>query len=258
MSCPKHVKKPTLTHSLIFRAVLVIIGIVSAAFVIVVIPIIINELYKCDFGYETIWDAADVLAYYGSILSGIITVLTVIITITFTSKQIKRERYLAKSTTTIEKLEEVVNQSLIDISPMKIINEPLSESDSLEYIKRWRNNLMEYQISIRLSLTMIESYINLEDDKDFSVYVAKFNKVTNYFNNLAEKVYQELSDSEADADGDVIDFRRVKNIVPEITDAYCGPYQDLIAAKRNLFDELYKKIDRRADDIISWNIKSKV
>lgn len=258
MSRPKHVKKLTLTHSLIFRTVLVIIGIVSAAFVIVGIPMIINELYKCDFGYETVWDAADILAYYGSILSGIITVLTVIITIAFTSKQIKRERHLAKSTTTIEKVEEVINQSLIDISPMKIINEPLRESDGLEYIKRWRNNLMEYQISIRLSLTMIESYINLENDKDFSVYVAKFNKVTNYFDNLAEKVYQELSESEADADGDVIDFRRVKNIVPEITDAYCGPYQDLIAAKRNLFDELYKKIDRRADDIISWNMKSKI
>ena len=37
--------------------------------VILIIPIIINELYKKNEGYITIWGAADVLSFYGSFLS---------------------------------------------------------------------------------------------------------------------------------------------------------------------------------------------
>lgn len=36
---------------------------------VLAVPVIINELYKLDFGYRTLWNAADVLAFYGSFLS---------------------------------------------------------------------------------------------------------------------------------------------------------------------------------------------
>lgn len=40
----------------------------GALVLIFLIPIIINELYKTQNGYTTVWSGADVLAYYGSLL----------------------------------------------------------------------------------------------------------------------------------------------------------------------------------------------
>ena len=37
--------------------------------VFISIPFIINEAYKADTGYVTLWDASDMLGFYGSILS---------------------------------------------------------------------------------------------------------------------------------------------------------------------------------------------
>lgn len=52
-------------------------------FVILVflVPVIINELYKVGDGYITIWGASEVLAFYAVILSGIISITTVVVTV---------------------------------------------------------------------------------------------------------------------------------------------------------------------------------
>ena len=41
---------------------------------VVVIPILINEAYKCNNGYGTVWGGSDVLSYYGTMISAIGTV----------------------------------------------------------------------------------------------------------------------------------------------------------------------------------------
>lgn len=51
------------------------------------IPIIINECYKHG-GYITMWGAADILSYYGTILGAFIAIATLVTTIIFTRKQI--------------------------------------------------------------------------------------------------------------------------------------------------------------------------
>ena len=55
-------------------------------FFIVGIPILINESYKNGQGYITMWNAADVLSYYGNILGSAATIIALIVTIRFTSK----------------------------------------------------------------------------------------------------------------------------------------------------------------------------
>lgn len=44
-----------------------------AVFIIIGIPLVINELYKKNSGYITIWSGEDVLSYYGSIIGALIT-----------------------------------------------------------------------------------------------------------------------------------------------------------------------------------------
>ena len=68
-------------------------------FLIIGIPIIINELYKFDKGYLTLWDAADVLAFYAVILSEIITIGALVTTIYFTKKDTEKQINFSKAQT---------------------------------------------------------------------------------------------------------------------------------------------------------------
>lgn len=65
--------------------------IVIAFFFIFAIPMIINELYKLDIGYSTLWNAADVLSYYSQILGGMISIIGIIITLLFGKKELEKE-----------------------------------------------------------------------------------------------------------------------------------------------------------------------
>lgn len=50
-------------------------------FAIIIIPIVINEAYKHEVIYVTMWSASDVLSYYGTILGAIATATAMVVTI---------------------------------------------------------------------------------------------------------------------------------------------------------------------------------
>jgi len=74
------------------KTALKVIGVaILGIFLIVGIPIFINELYNKG-GYVTHWGAADVLGYYGSVLGGVITFLVFWIAI-IRENRIRREEH---------------------------------------------------------------------------------------------------------------------------------------------------------------------
>ena len=99
-----------------FIAIIISIILVS----VVVIPIAINESYKHGVVYVTKWDAADVLSYYGTLVSASATMMTIIGTILFTRKQIQRDRFLERNQEKWEKVDKVITQALITISPLNL------------------------------------------------------------------------------------------------------------------------------------------
>lgn len=68
-----------------------IIVTLCVLFLVVIIPIIINELYKVDNGYLTKWNASDVLAFYSELLSGLIAIICLIVTICFSKKDTEKQ-----------------------------------------------------------------------------------------------------------------------------------------------------------------------
>lgn len=77
-----------------------------AGFILVfVVPIIINECYKANSGYLTMWTAADMLSYYGTILAASGAVIGVFLSIQYSQKQYKEDtRHRALPYLTINKL----------------------------------------------------------------------------------------------------------------------------------------------------------
>lgn len=55
------------------------------------VPILINELYKKNSGYMTIWGAADVLSYYGMIIAAFVGVAGVYFTVYTSTKQYRED-----------------------------------------------------------------------------------------------------------------------------------------------------------------------
>ncbi len=69
------------------RIALIIFGLLL---IIVLIPILLNILFKIDLGiwiFQSEWGAGDVLSFYGSLLSGLLTVVGVFLTLKHESKE---------------------------------------------------------------------------------------------------------------------------------------------------------------------------
>lgn len=71
----------------------IILIALATVFLVAGVPIIINECYKADCGYITVWDGSDLLGYYGTVLGAVIAVVSIIVTISFTKKQIQRDNF---------------------------------------------------------------------------------------------------------------------------------------------------------------------
>ena len=65
--------------------------VIAALAAIVGVPIIINECYKANSGYMTIWGAADVLSYYGTIIAAAGAAIGVFVSIKVATKNYKED-----------------------------------------------------------------------------------------------------------------------------------------------------------------------
>lgn len=73
-----------------------IVIIIAIIFLVTAIvgPLVINILYKKNPDYitTTMWDANDMLAYFGVILGGVATIISLVITILYNNRQIRTEQ----------------------------------------------------------------------------------------------------------------------------------------------------------------------
>lgn len=73
------------------------LSLIILIFLIVLIPVIINEVYKAGKGYKTLWEAKDVLGFYSVILSGIITFIALYVTINHSNRITKNQTLITMS-----------------------------------------------------------------------------------------------------------------------------------------------------------------
>ncbi len=155
-------------------------------FLIVGIPIIINEYYKANCGYLTVWSGADVLGYYGSILGSAIAAITLVVTIVFTKKQIQRESYLNGEEEKWSKLELVFLEILDSINPISTLKNVMDNgfTDPSKAI----NILQKYQMNCRTACDQLNAHLNVSD-------YPKFKKLINDIAEISEELVK-ISESE--------------------------------------------------------------
>ena len=159
---------------------------------IVGIPVIINECYKANCGYITVWDGSDVLGYYGTILGSVIAVISIIVTITFTKKQIQRESFLKNEDEKWNRLREIFLQILNDINPMRVLKDVMDNgfTDPTKAI----HLLQRYQLDCKMANDLLNVHLNMSDYPKFKELIDGIATTAEYFVGISQKEIDQYSD----------------------------------------------------------------
>ena len=166
--------------------------ILGAVFLIIGIPVIINECYKANCGYITVWDGSDVLGYYGTILGSVIAVISIIVTITFTKKQIQRESFLKNEDEKWNRLREIFLQILNDINPMRVLKDVMDNgfTDPTKAI----HLLQRYQLDCKMANDLLNVHLNMSDYPKFKELIDGIATTAEYFVGISQKEIDQYSD----------------------------------------------------------------
>ena len=265
----------------IAKIVLIILG---AIFLIIGVPIIINECYKANLGYTTVWNGADALGYYGAILGSVIAVATLAVTIIFTKKQIQRDNLLKTETEKWAKVESVFATVLDDINPIRVMKDTMdngiTDPGKAMYI------LQKYQLSCEMAGDQLKVCVSSKDysfvkplvDSIISAtkqFVAVAQKQIDQYSNLlslkqreiAEKAIKiqsqypgSFSQSEMSEHYETLErtkdikFDNIKNelclFINETVAINNSVYKPLLKTKNRVFEEINANVQKRADDIL--------
>ena len=166
--------------------------ILGAVFLIIGIPIIINECYKANCGYITVWDGPDVLGYYGTILGSVIAVISIIVTIAFTKRQIQRDSFLKNENEKWDRLREIFLQILNDINPMRVLKDVMDNgfTDPSKAI----HLLQRYQLDCKMANDLLNVHLNMSDYPKFKELIDGIATTAEYFVDVSQKEIDQYSD----------------------------------------------------------------
>ncbi len=150
-----------ITNCTIKKIIKILTIVITTLFLVIGVPIIINECYKANCGCSTALDASAMLGYYGVILGASIAVATLVVTIKFTKKQIERESFLRAENEKWDKLKSVFLDILANINPMVTLKDIMDNGfvDPTKAI----TVLERYQVNCKTSTDVLNAYINIDD-----------------------------------------------------------------------------------------------
>ena len=265
-----------------------IIKIISAVAIIIIlvvgIPILINECYKSNSGYMTVWDGADVLGYYGSILGSVIAVATLAITIIFTKKQIQRDSFLKSETEKWAKIEYVFSSVLNEINPIRVMKDTMD--NGLTDPGKAMNILQKYQLTCEMAGDQLKVCVSSNDytyvkplvDSAINAtkqFVAISQKQINQYSNLLSLKRREIAEkaiklqkqypgsfSQKDMAEHNEVLEKTKDIkfdsiqmelclfINETVSISNNVYKPLLRMKNKVFEEINAEVQQKADEIL--------
>ena len=166
--------------------------ILGAVFLIVGIPVIINECYKANCGYITVWDGSDLLGYYGTILGSVIAVISIIVTITFTKKQIQRDSFLKNENEKWDRLKSIFLQTLSDINPMRILKDVMDNGFTAP--TKAITLLQRYQLDCKIANDLLNAHLNMNDYPKFKELIDSIATTAEVFVDISQKEIDQYSD----------------------------------------------------------------
>lgn len=162
-----------------------LIGLSMLAVFVIGIPVLINECYKSNCGYKTVWNAEDVLSYYGAVLGAFVAGAAIVVTIRFTQKQIQRESYLNNETEKWSKIESIITVALDEINPIRPLTETMDTGmmNPNAAMITW----LKYKMRCRTATDQLIAFLNSIDYPKVKVLLDHVNNATEEFSGICDK-----------------------------------------------------------------------
>ena len=252
--------------------------------VVIGIPVIINESYKANSGYMTIWGAADALSYYGMILGALVAVATVVVTILFTYKQIQRDSFLKSENEKWAKIEEIFAMALDTINPIRPMTEAMDTG--MKNPGAAITTFQKYQMACKIASDQLVAFLNGADYQKVKTLLERANQATEEFSHICDEeiaIYERLlsfsgrqtaertvemeAAHPASFPEDTLTFCRTiidktngitldaltKELAAsneKMVSAYETKYRDLLQLKGQTFEVINAEIQKKADSIL--------
>lgn len=259
----------------------------GVAFLIVGIPIAINEFYKADCGYITVWDGAVVLGYYGTILASIVTVISIFVTITFTKKQIQRDTFLKNENEKWNRLRLIFLQIINNINPILVLKDIID--NGLSNPEKAAVVLQRYQMDCKIASDLLNAHLNMDEYPKFKKLIDSITTTAEGFVNISQKAIEQYSNlrlleledmavnvikAEEEYPGffskehlafckDVLEKvkatsfedinRQITQINTEFIQEYEEKYRTLLQLTGATFETIAKETQRQADNMLSFD-----
>ena len=233
-----------------------------AVILIFIVPILINQSYKSNtIYYITMWEAADVLNFYGTLLGAIVSVAILAATILHNRKQIVSERVFQMEQEKWLEIEKLVDQVLEDIHPSKI-KKAMAEAaenqrEELFYIK-----LNQYQTTASNSVDRLLLLSTRKEDKSLTELISnidatmqELNQIVTHYNRIFFDKWQSDLIIKATNEGNTVPdyswafamkvtsdyFKQLNELLTQVDRIYEHSFQPLIRSKREVFDQIKQR-----------------
>ena len=268
---------------------LILAIIVVCAFAIVG-PLIINECYKSNSGYITLWSPADMLAYYGVVLGALVAIITVVVTIGFTRKQIQMENFLKQENEKWTKIEAIFANAIDKINPMHPLIETMDTGmkDPVAAITTFQ----KYRMMCKIALDQLNAHLCVNDYPKVKKLIDSICNATEIFDKISDgeiQAYSSLRDYSRRAvvketlkiekehpgtfpaetiafDYDVLKrtnglhlddlSKRIAEQNQQLVNAYQEMYRPLLQLKGSIFSKIYSETGESADNILDFERKN--
>jgi len=268
------------------RMIMIIAVFLCVLLLVVGVPVIINECYKTG-GYITLWNAADVLTYYGTILGAIVSVAVLAGTIRFTRKQILHDQYVKGQSEKWQKVDTILTQAINAIEPIQI-TQILYADVGYEHVGETINQVQRYMINAKMSLDALKCYIDSTEEARVGTLIQQILLCINEVEPLNNQMVQQLSfirnnkmydnykkclrlalQSPGIVDEQTIqrcrDYLKENPYIPpddilkeigeiglKLMNVHNTKYQELLVKKRETFREIERKNAEQANKMLSW------
>ena len=267
-----------------------ILAIIVACAVAIVGPLIINECYKSNSGYITLWSPADMLAYYGVVLGALVAIITVVVTIGFTRKQIQMENFLKQENEKWTKIEAIFANAIDKINPMHPLIETMDTGmkDPVAAITTFQ----KYGMMCKIALDQLNAHLCVNDYPKVKKLIVSICNATEIFDKISDgeiQAYSSLRDYSSLAvvketlkiekehpgtfpvetiafDYDVLKrtnglhlddlSKRIAEQNHQLVNAYQEMYRPLLQLKGSIFSKIYSETGESADNILGFERKN--
>ena len=226
-------------------------------FLIVGVPVIINELYKLNRGYLTVWDGSDVLSYYGTILGAMETIFALIGTIHFTRRQIVYERYIRCETEKWERIESVFRTAITLAQPLTLYSIYMSNlsQQSVEGCAEMKKHMYDLWGTI----DNIHGIVEDRDEPQIRGLLQELKKLAQkeddisgqYFDLLmAFQVFRGSGDEESSGMKMALLLSQQQSVSDAVEQLHKKDYQLLLKLKKQCFGNIYGAVEEEAKHIL--------